>query len=86
MLREMLGGYAPGPNRLTVHDLGELIRRAGRAAEFEVQSEYRLPFSSRSAGEIDWVWLDQGLVVAAFEIEGQNAAPKSLVVLIHQHN
>lgn len=79
MLREMLGGYAPGANRLTVHDLGELIRRAGRKAGFVVQSEYRQPFSSNSAGEIDWVWLDQDLVVAAFEIEGQNAAPKSLV-------
>lgn len=79
MLRTMLGGYAPGADRLTMHDLGELIRRAGRDAGFEVQSEYRQALSSSSAGEIDWVWLDQDLVVAAFEIEGQNAAPKSLV-------
>lgn len=78
MLREMLGGYAPSANRLTLHDLGELIRRAGRDAGFEVQSEFRLSVGGGVAGEIDWVWLDQGHVVAAFEIEGHNAAPASL--------
>ncbi|MES2978012.1 MAG: hypothetical protein V4731_06290 [Pseudomonadota bacterium] len=61
-----------------MHDLGELIRRAGRTAGLEVQSEFRVPLSSGAAGEIDWVWLKNGTVVAAFEIEGSNAARNSL--------
>ncbi|MBA2962136.1 MULTISPECIES: hypothetical protein [Ramlibacter] len=78
MLREVLGGYTSNPHHLTLHDLAELIRRAGRTAGFEVQSEFRVSLGNGAAGEIDWVWLHHGHVVAAFEIEGQDAAPASL--------
>ncbi|MGH7271080.1 MAG: hypothetical protein ACREJ3_11675, partial [Polyangiaceae bacterium] len=76
---EDLGSYPDrgrGPPRgLTLHDLGELLRRLGRAHDFEVQSEFRRDGSSKRA--IDWVWLRRGRVRAAFEIEGRDVDYKS---------
>lgn len=70
-----LGGY-PGrkaEDGLTLHDLGEFIRRVGVDEGYAVQSEFRVdPKTSKTA--IDWVWLESnGKVVAAFEVEGRDA-------------
>ena len=74
-----LGGYpdrgGTGPAGLTLHDLGELIRRLGRQAGFEVQSEFKCTPGRKDA--IDWVWRREGKVVAAFEIEGRDTDEKS---------
>lgn len=72
-MREGLGMYGQPElpaGGLTKHDLGELIRRAGVAAGFIVQPEYRALHRW-----IDWVWLSPDQpdhIVMAFEIEGRD--------------
>ena len=65
-------GSPPG---LTLHELGELLRRLGLEAGFEVRSEYKCFDGSKRA--IDWVWLDKGKVVVAFELEGRDTDSKT---------
>ena len=65
------------PRGLTLHELGELLRRLGRSAGFEVQTEFKCTPSQKDA--IDWVWRHAGRVVAAFEIEGRDTDKKSYV-------
>ncbi len=84
-LRSGLGGNTPrgGPlpeGWLTLHELAELLRRAGRAAGFVVESEYKVCPSSEGKGKIDWVWLSAISLkpVVAIEIEGRDVSPKSL--------
>lgn len=56
---------------LTLHELGELIRRLGRLNGFRVHSEHKSVGGTKLA--IDWVWKnDDDEVVAGFEIEGRN--------------
>ena len=65
---------------LNLHDLGELIRRAGWQAGFIVESEWKVP--SDSLRRIDWVWLDPEVPnrpVVAFEIEGPAAPADSIM-------
>jgi hypothetical protein len=67
-------------NKLTLHELGELIRRAGKKAGFFPQSEYqvRIPSKERKS-KIDWVWLDSDRKpIVAFEIEGPGVPPNSV--------
>ena len=74
-----LGGYpdrgSGRPVGLTLHDLAELLRRVGKHAGFEVQSEYKCHDHNDQA--IDWVWLRGSDVAAAFEIEGRDVDHKS---------
>jgi hypothetical protein len=78
-LRECLQMYSPPngitlqKNWLTLHDLGELIKRAGLACGFVVQSEFKV-----EGGDLDWVWLanPSKRPIVAFEIEGPNAGQK----------
>lgn len=79
-MRTTLGGYGDGLAGLTLHDLSELIRRAGLAAGFDVQSEFLTKIvGRRNRRRIDWVWLDEtGSPIVAFEVEGHNVAPASL--------
>ena len=84
-LRDGLGGYLPrSKNALTLHDLGELIRRAGQDAGFIVESEFKVSLDrDRLAKKIDWVWLVRGQEkkpIVAFEIEGRNVDPRSIAV------
>lgn len=66
---------------LTLHELAELIRRAGRAAGFIVESEYKV-----RSGKIDWVWLmGESLQPAlAFEIEGRDVDARSVAADIEK--
>src|SRR4030067_2694757 len=86
-LRDGLGDYLPRrgelpKNALTLHDLGELIRRAGQDADFIVESEFKVSLDrDRLAKKIDWVWLARGQElkpIVAFEIEGRNVDPRSI--------
>ena len=86
-LRYMLGNYVPRngslpKHGLTLHDLGELLRRAGLAAGFIVESEFRVRINNRSRdSKIDWVWLSPEQPwkpILAVEIEGRDVAPKSV--------
>lgn len=70
-----LGGHpAEG---FTLHEVGELLRRHGRASGFIVETEHR-PIPGRKHA-IDWVWISgkSGRVVAAFEIEGRDVDVRS---------
>lgn len=83
-LRDGLGNNIPrvakeklGPSWLTLHELGELIRRAGKAAGFIVESESKINLDDGGhVKKIDWVWLDpkspgdDSRPVVAIEIEG----------------
>jgi hypothetical protein len=60
---------------LTLHELGELIRRLGLELKLRPVVEHPVPSEETVKGKryIDWVWKDsKGKVVAAFEIEGAN--------------
>ena len=85
-IREGLGGQPPRSNNveplgLSLPELGELIRRAGRKSGFIVESEFKV--KAKHGGhvrKIDWVWLSPETFkpVVAIEIEGQGVDPKSL--------
>lgn len=86
-LRYMLGNYVRRnkslpEHGLTLHDLGELLRRAGLAAGFIVESEFRVSLDNRLRdSKIDWVWLspeEPWKPILAVEIEGRDVAPKSV--------
>ena len=90
-LRAGLGDYVlrcvepPVAGALTMHDLGELFRRAGHQAGFVVESEYRvdtLEDGTAHHRKVDWVWLASGKrrdqIVVAFEIEGTGVPKPSL--------
>lgn len=78
-LRQGLGGYAPRgrplpPGALTLHDIGELIRRAGLAAGFVVETEFkcRVRGPGNNRRKIDGVWFsprDRLRPIVAVEIE-----------------
>jgi hypothetical protein len=79
-IREGLGDYSPTTEtgHLTLHDLGELIRRAGKEAGFIVRSEYKVKCDGHLQKKmVDWVWLDADKCIVAFEIEGRNVAKDS---------
>ncbi len=69
-------------NALTLHDLGELIRRTGLDAGFIVESQFSVPRApdGTNVRKIDWVWLHANSPnpVVAFEIEGRDLPLKSL--------
>lgn len=73
--------YSHPPGALTLHETGELIRRAGLAAGFVVKSEVKVgarkPDSKQKA---DWGWFQPGVSHATvlFEVEGRNVADASL--------
>lgn len=72
-----LGGYEPRAedlpdHGLTLHDTGELLKRAGIQAGFCVESEYKVG----DAWKIDWVWLFDDKPVVAIEIEGSGSSAK----------
>lgn len=78
-----LGRYLPDtpPGHLRLHDLGELLRREGLRRGFVPLSEFKvgvLPGGQNTA-KVDWVWRKGpwGDVIAAFEIEGRDAAFKA---------
>jgi hypothetical protein len=87
-LRSGLGGYVARSEQLptgslTQHDIGELLRRAGLAVGFVVESEFkgtvRGPGGNRR--KIDWVWFapqDRGRPIAAIEIEGRDVDEGSI--------
>jgi hypothetical protein len=84
-LRNGLGNHKPRidplhEHWLTLHELAELIRRAGRAAGFIVESEHRVCLADSKNGKIDWVWLSSESFnpVVAFEIEGRDVAEGSV--------
>lgn len=84
-LRTGLGGQhsIQGPKSelwLTLHELAELIRRAGRAAGFLVRSEDKVLPGEGRKGKLDWVWLSplSPNPVVAFEIEGRDADSDSV--------
>lgn len=83
-LRDGLGGYGRPTgflpeHGLNVHDLGELIRRAGWEVGLIVETEWKVPGSKLR--RIDWVWLTPEkptTPVVAFEIEGPAVPLKSI--------
>jgi hypothetical protein len=77
-MREDLGNEDAKQAGLTLHELGELIRRAGRKAGFTVRSEYPVGRGKRNSWRVDWVWQKEGAPVMAFEIEGRNVPESSL--------
>lgn len=77
-MREGLGSDDAEKAGLTLHELGELIRRAGRKAGFTVRSEYPVGKGKRNSCRIDWVWQKGRTPVMAFEIEGRNVPTSSL--------
>lgn len=77
-MTEDLGNAAAGQVGLTLHELGELIRRAGRDAGYIVRSEYPVGKGKRNSRRIDWVWLEGRNPVMAIEIEGRNVPESSL--------
>jgi hypothetical protein len=70
--------------RLSLYDLSETIRRAGRGAGFIVHREHQVRIDGRARSrKIDWVWLHSRMpneIVAAFEIEGVWVPSESLLV------
>jgi hypothetical protein len=76
----------PDPRRseggITLHEVGEIIRRLGSERGFDAVPEYRvvLPKEPRRLLKIDWVWLRKGVPYAAFEIEGCNAPRRSVTL------
>lgn len=69
------------PNMLTLHELGELIRRQGLELDLRPVAEHPVPSKETVKGKryIDWVWKDSnGKVVAAFEIEGANCGQQAV--------
>lgn len=80
-MRKTLGRYSTRAIGLTLHDLAELIRRAGHSLGLTVRSEYPANCQGlRNSRRLDWVWLRGGQSVVAFEIEGRNVAPNSLFI------
>jgi hypothetical protein len=77
-MREDLGNDDAEKAGLTLHELGELIRRAGRKAGFTVRNEYPVGKGKRNSWRIDWVWQIGSKPVIAFEIEGRNVPESSL--------
>jgi len=88
-LRTGLGRYVPRDNvelttnALTLHDLGELIRRAGLRSGFIVETQFSVPRgeSGKNVRKVDFVWLDESRPqkpVVAFELEGRDVYPQSL--------
>jgi hypothetical protein len=83
-LRHGLGTYHPENGipfpggHLTLHELAELIRRAG-CEDFIVQSERKVCWDT-GRGKLDWVWLHRETKkpAVAFEIEGRDAHRGSL--------
>jgi hypothetical protein len=66
---------------LTLHELGELIRRLGLKLELRPVAEHPVPSKETVKGKryIDWVWKDsKGKVVTAFEIEGANCGQQAV--------
>jgi len=69
------------PGMLTLHELGELIRRQGLELDLRPVAEHPVPSKETVKGKryIDWVWKDSnGKVVAAFEIEGANCGQQAV--------
>ena len=70
------------PGMLTLHEAGELIRRAALELGFIPISEHQVPSKITESGfrYVDWVWCDPDTrsIVAAFEIEGADC-PASTV-------
>ncbi len=64
------------PHMLTLHELGELIRRMGIQLGFRPVAEHQVSSKQTKSKKryIDWVWKDAktNKVIAAFEIEGAN--------------
>lgn len=63
----------------TIQEVGELIRRIGDIHGFIVIKEYPV---GAGGVKIDWIWASHGNgnpIVAAFEIEGQNAQQESII-------
>lgn len=57
-------------NMLSLHETGELLRRAGRVAGLVPRTEYLFHDCGRN-WKVDWVWLNAaGVPIAAFEIDG----------------
>ena len=87
-LRSGLGGYVARHERLptgalTQHDTGELLRRAGLAAGFIVESEFKRTARGPGGGrrKIDWVWFspqDRLRPIVAIEIEGRDVDEGSI--------
>jgi hypothetical protein len=78
-MRENLGSSDAVQAGLTLHELGELIRRAGRAEGYTVRSEYPVGRGKRNSLHVDWVWLEGLNPVMAIEIEGRNVPESSLM-------
>ena len=79
-----MGGHRGfDPCALCLPEIGELVRRTGRAAGFIPRSEFHVsPPSGERHWKVDWVWRlplngRDGPVVAAFEIEGQDVQIRS---------
>ncbi|HEX5008954.1 MAG TPA: hypothetical protein VFY71_01035 [Planctomycetota bacterium] len=77
-----LGCYGPSidPCHLRLHDIGEVLRREGLKQGFVPLSEYKVGIrpGGKGTAKVDWVWRNgDGQVIAAFEIEGRDAAYKS---------
>ncbi len=67
---------------LTLHELGELIRRAGKEVGLIPLSEHKIKVNaSEHVKKIDWVWVAKvgDRPVVAFEIEGPRVPKKSIV-------
>jgi len=86
-LRLGLGGYFARSElpvgALTQHDTGELLRRAGLAAGFVVESEFKGTVRGPGGGrlKVDWVWFapqDRRRPIVAIEIEGRDVDQKSI--------
>lgn len=58
-------------------EVGEIIRRKGVLAGYDVVAEYPIK-TKGDRRSIDWVWLKGDAVVLAIEIEGCNAPRKSI--------
>lgn len=68
-----------GISGFSMHEAGELIRRCGDAKGYEVVSEYPVKVSTRDRMlRIDWVWLRDQEIYAAFEIEGSDVGRSSV--------
>lgn len=77
-LRAGLGKYEGGTKGLTLHDLGELIRRAGVQIGLTVKSEFPAGLGARNRHRGDWIWYNGVEPVIAFELEGRDVYPESV--------
>lgn len=69
-----------GLKGLSLHEVNEIIRRTGKRLGYEVISEYPCKIDQQHVRKIDWVWRNGlGDVAAAFEVEGCNAPPSSIL-------